>query len=136
MSFNVQAGTTNKAENFTSELNLAEPIKLGKELEVKLIISPESAHVGKQADLILVLEYWRNTEDKMTFYRDVEGNWQIWTATEKLPPATRTYKKLPTKIAETTGSFGTAGRISLVCGLCTTDGNVVSRSEALVFVVE
>jgi hypothetical protein len=138
MNFNVQAGTNN-VERFSSELNLAEPIKLGEELEVKLIITPESVHVGQKADLILVLEYWPTAKiaDRMSFYRDTEGNWQIWTDADKLPPATHTYKELPAKIAETIslGVLELRGEYRWYAAYVLSDGTVVS-SEPLVFVVE
>jgi hypothetical protein len=107
MDFNLNAGS---AENFISELNPDSPIKLGEEVEVNLIISPESAHIGKKANLILVLEYWPTTEDKMSFYRDVEGNWQIWTVAKKLPPATRTYKLMLRTLVPTLQRIHTQGQ--------------------------
>ena len=137
MSFNVQAGTNN-AKKFSSELNPASPISLGEEVKVNMLITPESGHVGQKADLILVLEYWPTIEDRMTFYRDVEGNWQIWTKAEELPPATRTYAELPTKIEETIslGVLELRGEYRWYAAYVLTDGTVVSRSEPLVFVVE
>ena len=140
MDFKIQAGTNN-ATNFISKLNLTTPIKLGKELEVNLIISPNSAHIGKQADLILVLEYWPTTaakKDRMIFYRDVDGKWQIWTE-KGLPPETRTYKELPALIKETIslGVLQMRGKYSWYATYVLTDGTVVSSSsEPLVFVIE
>ena len=138
MDFNVQAGTNN-ATNFISELNLATPIKLGEELEVNLIIYPNSAHIGKQADLILVLEYWPTAaiEDRISFYRDVNGKWQIWTG-EALPPKTRTYEELPALIKETIslGVLELRGKYRWYAAYVLTDGTVVSSSEPLVFVIE
>jgi hypothetical protein len=136
MNFNLNAGTNN-AENFISEL--AKPIKLGEEIEINLIISPDSAHVGKKADLMLVLEYWPTAkiEDRMSFYRDVEGNWQIWIG-EALPPKTQTYKELPAMIKETIslGILEMKGEYRWYAAYVLTDGTVVSSSEPLVFVVE
>ncbi len=144
MSFTVQTGSSAQratpSNNFSSELNLTSPIKLGEEVEVNLLISPESEHVGKPADLILVLEYWptKSIKDRMSFYRDVEGKWQVWTKAEELPPATRTYKELPAKIEETIslGVLELKGEYRWYAAYVLTDGTVVSRSEPLVFVVE
>jgi hypothetical protein len=140
MSFNVNAGTDSAAANFISQLNLASPIKLGEEIEVKLVIDPDFEHRGKMADLILVLEHWPTTviKDRMTFYRDVEGQWQIFTG-EGLPPETRTYEKLPTHIEETIslGVLELRGEYRWYAAYrVLMDGMVVSSTEPLVFVVE
>ncbi len=60
------------------------------------------------------------------------------TATDKLPPATRTYKELPAKIEETIslGVLEQRGEYRWYAAYVLTDGTVVSSSEPLVFVVE